>query len=100
MEYDQATDKVTASGHVSVTDTRGNVVFADHVVLTDHMRDGALQGFGALLGKTGRLAATSAQRVNGTMLVAHQHRLQPVQDLQAAGPAHALMAGQGRARGL
>ncbi|HKU54684.1 MAG TPA: LPS assembly protein LptD [Rhizomicrobium sp.] len=70
VEYDQASDKVTARGHVSITDDKGNVAFADHVVLTDHMRDGALQGFGALIGKTGRLAAKSAQRVNGNTVIA------------------------------
>ena len=52
VDYDQAGDKVTARGHVSITDTKGNVAFADQVVLTDHMRDGALQGFGALIGMT------------------------------------------------
>ena len=72
VDYDQAKDQVTARGHVSITDDKGNVVFADHVVLTDHMRDGALSGFGALLGKTGRLAATSAQRVNATTVIAHR----------------------------
>jgi len=71
VTYDQKTDKVTADGHVSVTDTAGNVAFSDHVVLTDHMRDGALSGFGALIGKNGRLAAASAERVGGTMVIAH-----------------------------
>src|SRR5712671_5363185 len=70
VDYDQASDKVTARGHVSITDDKGNVAFADHVVLTDHMRDGALQGFGALIGKTGRLAAKNAQRVNGNTVIA------------------------------
>ncbi|HKY17968.1 MAG TPA: hypothetical protein VJL82_03480, partial [Rhizomicrobium sp.] len=72
VDYDQASDTVTARGHVSITDERGNVAFADHVVLTDHMRDGALSGFGALIGKTGRLAARSAQRVNGTTVIANR----------------------------
>jgi LPS-assembly protein len=72
VDYDQATDKVIARGNVSITDVKGNVVFADHVTLTDHMRDGVLDGFGALLGKTGRLAATSAQRINGTTVIAHR----------------------------
>jgi LPS-assembly protein len=72
VDYDQATDKVIARGNVSITDAKGNVAFADHVVLTDHMRDGVMQGFGALLGKTGRLAATSAQRINGTTVIAHR----------------------------
>ena len=71
VDYDQASDTVTARGHVSITDARGNVAFADHVVLTDHMRDGALSGFGALIGKTGRLAAHSAQRVNGDTVIAN-----------------------------
>ncbi len=72
VTYNQNTDQVTADGHVTVTDAAGNVAFSDHVVLTDHMRDGALQGFGALIGKNGRLAATSAERVGGTMVIAHQ----------------------------
>ncbi|HXS05384.1 MAG TPA: LPS assembly protein LptD [Rhizomicrobium sp.] len=72
VTYNQKTDQVTADGHVSITDTAGNVAFSDHVVLTDHMRDGALNGFGALIGKNGRLAAASAQRVGGTMIIAHQ----------------------------
>ncbi len=77
VDYDQINDKVTARGHVSITDARGNVAFADHVVLTDHLRDGALSGFGALIGKTGRLAARRAQRVNGTTVIAHRTAYTP-----------------------
>jgi len=71
VDYDQASDKVTARGRVSITDAKGNVAFADQVVLTDHMRDGALQGFGALIGKTGRLAARSAQRTGDRIVARH-----------------------------
>ena len=77
VDYDQVKDKVTASGHVSITDARGNVAFADHVVLTDHLRDGALSGFGALIGKTGRLAARKAERVGGTTVIAHHSAYSP-----------------------
>jgi LPS-assembly protein len=77
VTYDQKTDKVTADGHVSLTDRLGNVAFSDHVVLTDHMREGALNGFGALIGKNGRLTAASAQRVGGTMVIAHQTNYSP-----------------------
>jgi LPS-assembly protein len=72
VTYDQKIDKVTANGHVSVTDDKGNVAFADHVVLTDQMRNGALAGFGALIGKNGRLAAASAQRIQDRLVIA-QH---------------------------
>ncbi len=77
VDYDQAKDQVAARGHVSITDDKGNVVFADHVVLTDHLRDGALSGFGALIGKTGRLAARSAQRINGTTILAQHTAYSP-----------------------
>lgn len=77
VTYDQKTDKVTADGHVSLTDRLGNVAFSDHVVLTDRMREGALNGFGALIGKNGRLTAASAQRVGGTMVIAHSTNYSP-----------------------
>jgi LPS-assembly protein len=62
VSYNQDTDVVTADGHVSVMDRNGNVAFAEHVTLTDKMRNGALDGFRALLGKHGRLVAASASR--------------------------------------
>src|SRR5205085_9331452 len=85
VEYDQVSDKVTARGHVSITDIRGNVAFADHVVLTDHMRDGALSGFGALLGKTGRLAARSAQRIGGNNVIARLSVYSPCEIFKQTG---------------
>ena len=71
VTYDQKTDTVTANGHVALTDSSGNVAFADHVVLTQGMRDGALSGFGALIGENGRLAAADARRINGNTVIAN-----------------------------
>ncbi len=65
VSYNQDTDVVTADGHVSLMEENGNVAFAEHVTLTEKMRDGALTGFGALLGKHGRLVAASASRTGG-----------------------------------
>jgi LPS-assembly protein len=65
VNYDQVHDKVTADGHVSVMAQNGDVAFADHVTLTDKMREGALSGFAALIGKSGRLVAASASREAG-----------------------------------
>ena len=72
VTYNQKSDLVTADGHVSLLDADGNVAFANHVTLTDHMRDGALTGFGALLGKNGRLVAASARRTDGRFTEATQ----------------------------
>ncbi len=75
--------------------------FPTYVTLTDHMREGALSGFGALIGKNGRLVASSAQRFGGTVVDRPPRRLQPLRNLQPAGrQPHALVAGEGRARGL
>jgi LPS-assembly protein len=65
ISYNEDTDVVTADGHVTVMDAQGNVSFADHVTMTDKMRDGALTGFAALLGTHGRLVAASAKRSEG-----------------------------------
>ncbi|HEX2760823.1 MAG TPA: LPS assembly protein LptD, partial [Rhizomicrobium sp.] len=85
VTYDQKNDRVTASGHVSVTDERGNVAFAEAVILTDQMRTGALRGFGALLGKNGRLAAASAQRLNGTVYIANRAVYSPCEICKEEG---------------
>jgi LPS-assembly protein len=73
LSYDQDRDVVSADGHVSLLDKDGNVAFARHVVLTDKMREGALSGFGALLGKNGRLVAASAKRSNGGKTTEARH---------------------------
>ncbi|HEY4941167.1 MAG TPA: LPS assembly protein LptD [Rhizomicrobium sp.] len=70
VTYDQQHDTMVASGHVSLTDEKGNVAFAEHVTLTDKMRDGALKSFAALIGKNGRLVAASATRSQGRFIEA------------------------------
>ncbi len=70
VTYDQKTDTVTASGHVSLMDEKGNVAFSNHVVLKDQMRDGVLDSFGALIGKSGRMAAAQAERIGGRFTIA------------------------------
>ncbi len=65
VTYDQKKDEIAARGNVSVTAPNGDVAFANYVVLTDKMRDGALEGFAALIGKNGRLVAAKARRSAG-----------------------------------
>ncbi len=61
---------MVASGHVSLTDEKGNTAFADHVTLKDKMRDGVLKSFAALIGKNGRMVAASATRTQGRFIEA------------------------------
>jgi LPS-assembly protein len=69
--YDEKAGKVFASGHVSLQDQTGNVAFADKVELTRDLRQGALQGFAAMIGDNGRIAAASGERLEGRYTVAH-----------------------------
>jgi LPS-assembly protein len=72
VTYDQKTDTVTASGHLVMVRPNGDVAFADHVVLTDQMRDGILYTFSALLGTNGRMAAAHATRSGGTVTTGYR----------------------------
>ena len=71
VTYDENANSVKASGNVSLQDDSGNVAFADSVELTQDLREGALQGFAALIGQSGRLAANSGERREGRFTIAH-----------------------------
>lgn len=71
VSYDENTDVVTASGNVSIQDAAGDVAYANSVELTRDYREGALQGFSALLGQKGRLAGNSAERREGRFTIAN-----------------------------
>ena len=75
--YDQQADTVSAIGHVSVLSPEGDVAFADRVVLKEGMRYGALEGFKALIGKRGRLAANRAVREPGGVTFATRAAFTP-----------------------
>jgi LPS-assembly protein len=77
LTYDQKSDTVTASGKISVLAPDGSVAFADHVVLTSGMRDGVLEGFQALIAKSGRLAANRAVREGQNMTYAERAAYTP-----------------------
>lgn len=90
VSYDQAADTVTASGNVSVQSPNGDVVFANHVTLTDKMRDGVLEGFAALIGKTGRLVAASGRRMGGNVTEADQAAYTPCKICRQTGQKNPL----------
>jgi LPS-assembly protein len=68
VSYNQHTDTVTASGHVSLLQPTGEVVFADFMELRDSMSNGFAQNVRMLLADRSRLAANAARRINGNRL--------------------------------
>jgi LPS-assembly protein len=70
VTYDQDKDVVTADGHVVMLAPNGSVVFSNHAVLSDQMRDGVIDSMGALIGMNGRLTSPRATRIGGVRMVA------------------------------
>jgi LPS-assembly protein len=65
VSYNQRTDTITASGHVSLLSPTGEVVFADFMELRDSMNNIFAQNVRRLLADRSRLAANAARRING-----------------------------------
>ena len=65
VSYNQRTDTVTASGHVSLLQDTGDVVFGNYVELTDSMREGFIQDIRILLADRSRLAGNTGRRTEG-----------------------------------
>jgi LPS-assembly protein len=68
ITYNQRTDTITASGHVSFLQPSGDVIFADFVELHDNMREGFVRDLRMLLADRSRLAGNTARRVAGTRI--------------------------------
>src|SRR5260221_7379158 len=65
VSYNQRTDTITASGHVSLLEPTGEVAFADFMELRDSMNNVFAQNVRRLLADRSRLAANAGRRING-----------------------------------
>ena len=63
--YNRASGQVEARGNVVTSDPQGNKAYGDRVILTDSLKDGAIDNILLVLADGGRLAAVSGVRVNG-----------------------------------
>ena len=63
--YDRRAGRVTALGNVSIDEPGGETVFGKRVVLSDDLRDGAIEHFRMLFPDGTRLAANGATRTDG-----------------------------------
>jgi len=65
VTYNQHTDTVTASGHVSLMTPDGTVLFSDYMELRNGMNDAFANNVRMLMADRSRLAANAARRTNG-----------------------------------
>lgn len=69
--YDKRADTVTADGKVRMKEPDGNVIFAQHLVVTGDFRKGFINSLAVLTPEHARMAAASAQRLEGNIVVLH-----------------------------
>ncbi len=65
VTYNQRTDTITASGHVSLLQPTGDIIFGDFVELHDELRDGFIKDIRLLMADRSRLAANTGRRIDG-----------------------------------
>lgn len=67
VTYDRKTGVAAARGHVVLLEPGGQVVFSDYAELSEGMKDGVLKDLRATLQQGGKLAANSAERIDGRL---------------------------------
>lgn len=68
MVYNLAADTVKAEGNVILSDTNGDIHFAEELELTGQMREGAVRKLQTYLGQGGRFTAASGKKMgNGDL---------------------------------
>ncbi len=68
LTYNERTKTLTASGNVAILLPSGDTIFGSYADVSEDMDDGLIKDFRALLADDSRLAASSAQRINGNVL--------------------------------
>lgn len=72
VNYQIASDRVTATGSVVLTQQDGNVLFADHIELTGQLAEGYAREVRLLLADGSRAAARTATRTGGRVTELNQ----------------------------
>jgi LPS-assembly protein len=86
VSYNQRSDTVSASGHVSLLMPTGEVMFADFMELRDSMNNAFAQNVRMLFADRSRLAANAARRINGNRTEARRGVYSPC-DLCKSDPS-------------
>ncbi|WP_085908627.1 LPS-assembly protein LptD [Kiloniella majae] len=69
VSYNMNTNVVSATGNISLLEPSGEIVFAEHVELTDNLKEGFIRDIRILLTDRSRLAASTGQLTSGNISV-------------------------------
>ena len=65
VRYYQAEDRIEAVGNVTLLEPGGEAIYAELLLVSGDLKDGIIEGLRAKLDQNSRLAATSAERIDG-----------------------------------
>ncbi len=88
VTYNQRTDTVTATGHVSLMQPTGDIAFADFMELHDNLRDGFIKDIRILLSDRSRMAGNTARRSDGGTRTELRHGVYSPCQLCQDDPSH------------
>jgi len=80
VSYNQKADLLTATGNISLMDSGGDVVFADHMELSGDFKTGAVENIRLLLSDNARLAAVDGRRTDGDITVLNKAVYSPCRE--------------------
>jgi LPS-assembly protein len=72
VTYDRKTGAIQGQGNIRFVDEDGDVLYTDHMDLTDQFKAGATQDMLLVLREGGRLAARSSERNDAGQVILHQ----------------------------
>lgn len=72
VEYDQQSGRMIATGNIELVEPGGNRLYADRLDVTDNFADGFIKALRIETTDNTRLAAESAERVDGTEMILHK----------------------------
>ena len=67
ISYNQRSDLLTASGHITLLEPSGDVVFAEHLEMTGDFKNGIIENIRMILSDNSRIAANGGRRIDGDM---------------------------------
>lgn len=67
VSYNQGKDLLTASGHISLLEPSGDVMFADHLEITGDLKNGVVENIRVRLADNSRFAAVGGRLTGGSV---------------------------------
>ncbi|MCQ2740747.1 MAG: LPS assembly protein LptD [Alphaproteobacteria bacterium] len=94
VDFNRDTSNVTANGNVVITEVNGNVIYADHVNLTEKLQNADVQNIKVILLDKTRLNAKSFHKKANNKKILHKVSYSPCDLCEGGSPLWQIKAGK------